>query len=1143
MKGLIKFILGVIFYCTSSYGQIDNFTLSVIPIDETCTANGSLSFSVSNTLPGSTIIYTIYKLPNITTPVAVTSISPFTGLTSGTYRIVATQSLGTESATKQQDVIINDDTADLTYSLTSVPEICGFDGVITVNILTGNAVGYEIISGPVLIPLQSSNVFPNLSAGTYVIRVHDSCNEAVVQTFQLLNKDTTLNLTLFSPTMYGCNLVNVGFNIGEPSLPNGIVKYPLQVTTQATSQTGIVTTSTGVISSGLNYSTQIPFYEQQPYNYTITIVDGCGDLYTLNGVVNGLNKEASYIIEPQDCEHKKLKLINVSSVTLISAPSSFTTNLPINYTSQIVASQLQIFDLTEGTYTFNVTDVCGEQQIMTLEIIINSSQNPYILLYNRTCTTSSLLIFDIQGLIMTSAPSTYNVILPHDYSSLINSANYAGFSNLPVGTYNFDTIDMCGEPKPLTVVIEPLSQMPSVSVLEGCPEGLGGIKISGQLSSITLVSAPSSYTEHSIPYDFSADVINNSTLVLGLLPPGNYTFSSTDFCNVPFVFTADVEGYQGNLYANHTPNCGSFNLNVVDETNSSQNSYWLQKFNLVNNTWVHPATNVIYPEGSMPTNNNSYALMGNAITYNLIFSGQFRVLKVQEVYQTGIENKVKCFSVVDEFEFTGQPKITDILSISCGNTFEVLVDAEGIGTLQFSITSKNGQPFLIQNGVSNYFANLEPAIYNFRVEDSCGNIVNSLFEIVNPNPISIAATELNCIGDDFLMTVPNFEFLEYHWWKDDNTSIILGTTNQLTIPNFNVINNGTYHLQVTYPNNPNSCLNQVLDYEINFNPVLPNAGVGQAVSYCGNQGIIDLFSLLGGSFDTDGVWTEVSSSGTLIENFWNSTSVTPATYQFKYKVEGNCNLISESLVTIIINSIPQTPVISVEPIICEASDLSLYASYVPNVSYFWNGPNAFTSSEQNPVISNVNQSNSGTYTVFTSQNGCVSEASSVEVNVGLLPEFSLNQECLEKEYVVSAIFTENSNNIYSWTGPSFFTSNQNPIIITKGETGIYTLMVTNSNGCSLTKSIDVIRTICEIPNVITPNNDGSNDSLDLTGFNVKKIEIYNRWGRLVYDKENYNNEWYGQNNNNETLPDSTYYYLIEIDNESIKTGWIFISKG
>lgn len=220
----------------------------------------------------------------------------------------------------------------------------------------------------------------------------------------------------------------------------------------------------------------------------------------------------------------------------------------------------------------------------------------------------------------------------------------------------------------------------------------------------------------------------------------------------------------------------------------------------------------------------------------------------------------------------------------------------------------------------------------------------------------------------------------------------------------------------------------------------------------------------------------------------------------------------------------------------------MYASYVPNVSYFWNGPNAFTSSEQNPVISNANQSNSGTYTVFTSQNGCVSEVNSVEVNVGLLPEFSLNQECLEKEYVVSAIFTENSNNIYSWTGPSFFTSNQNPIIITKGETGIYTLMVTNSNGCSLSKSIDVIRTICEIPNVITPNNDGSNDSLDLTGFNVKKIEIYNRWGRLVYDKENYNNEWFGQNNNNETLPDSTYYYLIEIDNESIKTGWIFISK-
>ena len=133
---------------------------------------------------------------------------------------------------------------------------------------------------------------------------------------------------------------------------------------------------------------------------------------------------------------------------------------------------------------------------------------------------------------------------------------------------------------------------------------------------------------------------------------------------------------------------------------------------------------------------------------------------------------------------------------------------------------------------------------------------------------------------------------------------------------------------------------------------------------------------------------------------------------------------------------------------------------------------------------------------------------------------------------------------FSWFGPNNFSSTENQVTITRSETGIYGLTITDLNGCSTTKEIDVIRTICEIPNVITPNNDGSNDSFDLTGFGVKKIEIYNRWGRLVYDKENYNNEWHGQNNNGDSLPDSTYYYLIQMENEtSTKVGWVYVTKG
>lgn len=95
----------------------------------------------------------------------------------------------------------------------------------------------------------------------------------------------------------------------------------------------------------------------------------------------------------------------------------------------------------------------------------------------------------------------------------------------------------------------------------------------------------------------------------------------------------------------------------------------------------------------------------------------------------------KCFETLQEFEFNGLPKITDVYSVSCGSTFEVIVLAEGLNPLQYRITTKNGQPFAVDNGNSNMFSGLEAATYNFQVEDACGNLLNSAFEIVNPNPL------------------------------------------------------------------------------------------------------------------------------------------------------------------------------------------------------------------------------------------------------------------------------------------------------------------------------------------------------------------------------------------------------------------------
>ena len=98
--------------------------------------------------------------------------------------------------------------------------------------------------------------------------------------------------------------------------------------------------------------------------------------------------------------------------------------------------------------------------------------------------------------------------------------------------------------------------------------------------------------------------------------------------------------------------------------------------------------------------------------------------------------------------------------------------------------------------------------------------------------------------------------------------------------------------------------------------------------------------------------------------------------------------------------------------------------------------------------------------------------------------------------------------------------------------------------CTLTLSIseDVIVETCTIQKGISPNNDGRNDNFDLSGYNVSKLEIFNRYGTIVYSKNNYEDEWYGQSDNGNELPDGTYYFVIKFTDIETKTGWIYINR-
>ena len=102
----------------------------------------------------------------------------------------------------------------------------------------------------------------------------------------------------------------------------------------------------------------------------------------------------------------------------------------------------------------------------------------------------------------------------------------------------------------------------------------------------------------------------------------------------------------------------------------------------------------------------------------------------------------------------------------------------------------------------------------------------------------------------------------------------------------------------------------------------------------------------------------------------------------------------------------------------------------------------------------------------------------------------------------------------------------------------YTVMITDENGCEKMELIDVVLCVnpvdpgCyEVRNVITPNGDGMNETFTVSCINdfPATLEVYDRWGALVYDQDVYDGLWSGVSNSGTELIEGGYMYVIVID--------------
>jgi gliding motility-associated-like protein len=182
----------------------------------------------------------------------------------------------------------------------------------------------------------------------------------------------------------------------------------------------------------------------------------------------------------------------------------------------------------------------------------------------------------------------------------------------------------------------------------------------------------------------------------------------------------------------------------------------------------------------------------------------------------------------------------------------------------------------------------------------------------------------------------------------------------------------------------------------------------------------------------------------------NVASANAGTYSVTITV-GQCSSLPATI-GVVVKAIPASPTVGSNSPVCQAGTLSLTASNIPSATYNWTGPNGFTSSAQNPSITNVPVAAGGTYSVTATVNGCASQPSTIAATINPLPPAPVITATspLCQGNTLSLAASDITGATYNWTGPGGFTSAvQNPVINNAAisASGIYSVKAT-VNACT-----------------------------------------------------------------------------------------------
>ena len=773
---------------------------------------------------------------------------PLTGAQSrpaGKYNIMARPKVGTGDIITPA-IEIKNDRKELEYTAVAMPVTCassnmGIKAEIKVDQWGNHSANYPVyyslldssdnpIAGK---QRQTSNIFTNLTPGTYKVKVEDFCGSSPTpQTVTLTYSNLTFtHLSLISVREFSCDYADFnklylyGTGLTEADKSDAF-PYPFTISFAITAPSGAVYSAAYTITDKTDLNTYMPKYAYDealevtnnlreyriPKEYGVWTVTAqltvCSSTTTIGTATSTLYNPIENARVVQTAGGNSLTACHKERLIITKKYRRDTS--PILNTYLVIEQAPTNFKYAEaGFYQISTTnpllsgkylkplvyDPWNDTEIVASDFIHTGDVFQFSLV-DATCSSTRSSLMDTVTVTITTPAQPTEITIRNIASCKDATKEKAPYASMRI-------IKGSGSP------------IEKIQIVSYNGQTTGGIPS-------TTLSLPYTLTE--------TDRADENNWYVRDLPAGSYTVVVTNICGGIVTETPKLSGQTYTV--TFAPGCipmvvGKVNLAPTDDWRYTQSEYIIQHFNETTQKWDE------WLYAGLPLNT---PINRKVEDEGMGKEGKFRIIRRIQ----NLAGSYECVLVLDEREFGGNLKKPKLVGFGCGGgKYHIAVVPQG-GTGPFSYTLLSKRPGGSSTPVpvnqtqagNNFFINIDGTnpntAYKFTITDSCPRTEDNEVTIANvQTPTIVAAKRYYCIGQSAKLTVPDLgPSVTIEWYRSDAPTTLVATGTTLSIASLTAADFAhTYKVQLKIPSQPavETCIsNAIAAYQFQQNMSYPS---------------------------------------------------------------------------------------------------------------------------------------------------------------------------------------------------------------------------------------------------------------------------------------------------------------------------------